>query len=153
MTSCTHARRRKRMHRSVHACSSAYIRAFGLCTQAQWAYMRASTLCTHVHWGTCMHRPCARRLVGVHACFGPVHACSSAYMRASTLCTQAHWRACVLWACACVLIGVHARIDLVHASSLACMGASAYSRMLISMHACTRFVLACSSTHMCAQGS
>src|SRR5436309_6986149 len=96
MTSCTHAHRRKRMHRSVHACSSAYMRAFGLCTQAQWAYMRASTLCTHVHCGTC---------------------------HASTLCTQARWRACVLWACARVLIGVHARIDLVHASSLACMRA------------------------------
>jgi len=95
MTSCTHAHRRKRMHRSVHACSSAYMRAFGLCTRAQWAYMRASTLCTHAHWGTCMHRPCARMLVGVHACFGPVHACSSAYMRASTLYTQAHWRAWV----------------------------------------------------------
>src|SRR5438034_9706760 len=91
--------------------------------------------------------------MGVHARIDLVHASSLGYMHASTLCTQAHWRACVLWACARVLIGVHARIDLVHASSLACMCASAYARMLISMHACTRFVLACSSTHMCAQGS
>ena len=92
---CAAARRFAGVHDLVHACTLRYMPCIDLVHAGSLACMRALGLCTRAHRRTCAHRPCARKLIGVHACFGPVHACSSAYMRASTLYTQAHWRAWV----------------------------------------------------------